>query len=97
MSPHLPLEAPSRLPRDYRRTLTVAVVLVGILGPPFAYVYAIDRRLDTHLTGLEAKRQQMDDYVSEERAARCASARNVYRLCLAARIDCEPVEARCRP
>ncbi len=91
-----PLDGPDKLPRDYRKTLTVALVLLGIFGPPIAYVHAIDRRLDKHLSDMEALRPQMDDYVREERVARCSIAINVYALCLKTATECVPVEARCQ-
>lgn len=81
-----------RLPRDYRKTLTIAVVLGGLFGPPFAYVYALERRLDNHINETEPA---MAAFVREEREARCSIARNVYALCLRTAVACEPVSATC--
>ncbi len=94
--PRIPIDGPERLPRDYRKTLTVGLVLFGLFGPPVAYVYAIDRKLERHIAEVEALRPGMFEYVAEERAARCSTTRNVYKLCVAAGVECEPVEARCQ-
>lgn len=95
MASGLDIDAPEKLPADYRKTLRVAVFLVAVLGPPFWFVYGIDQGLKTHLRDLDGKRREMDDYVFEERSARCSIARNVYELCASTGVRCEPVEARC--
>ncbi len=74
-----------KLPRDYRRTLRIALVLLATFGPPAAYVHALSSKLESHITATEMQR----------RAFECAVAKNVYRLCMRAGEQCEPVPATC--
>jgi len=59
-------------------------------------VSSVDSKIERHLAEMRGKQAVMADFVEESRAAQCANAVNLYRLCLNARIQCEPVNATCR-
>ena len=97
----------SRKARPVWRTLTMIAAVLGAGATALASSKALARqeaesviqpvseRLNVHLASMSEKQNVMAAYVAEERDARCATARNVYLLCLAARVQCEPVSAQC--
>ena len=105
MSPRLPLEELGATPRERRLLARVGVVvsalMIGAGVGVSAYVWADSRisgaevGLSAHLQEMKALRPRMDEYVREERAARCSMARNIYALCRQTAIVCEPVSASC--
>lgn len=91
-----------------RLGVVLAAVVVGAGAGVSTYAWAdlklvraneriseLDMRLSQHLTEMVATRVRMDEYVREERAARCSIARNVYALCQRTAVVCEPVGAQC--
>lgn len=98
----------SRSARPVWRVLTLiaSILAAGGSGLVAARAFAanaagdvvapVERKIDDHLSKMAGLQSVMAQYVDEERAARCASARNVFRLCMQARIECEPVGASCR-
>ena len=58
-------------------------------------VAPVQTSLQIHLSEMLGKQAIMASFVEEERSARCAQSRNVYLLCMQARVRCEPVSANC--
>lgn len=101
----LPLEDLGATPRERRLLgrlgLILAAVVLGAGSGISVYAWAstrinaVDAKIEGHLGEVRALRPQMDEYVKEERAARCSIAVNVYALCVRTGVRCAPVEARC--
>jgi len=97
----------SRKARPAWHVISLVITILGAGGAGVASAKAMARdeaktviqpfteTLNIHLASMTEKQLVMSAYVAEERDARCATARNVYLLCLAARVQCEPVSAQC--